>query len=37
MSEPEAEKAREAAAAAMRTLKDVLFVADGGSATRKCD
>jgi hypothetical protein len=34
---PELEKDREAAAAALRALKEILGAADGGGGTRKCD
>lgn len=36
-SEPEIEKSRELAAAALRVLKEILGAADGGAGTRKCD
>jgi hypothetical protein len=36
-SNPELEKSREAAAAALRILKEILGAADGGAGTRKCD
>jgi hypothetical protein len=37
MSNPELEKSREAASAALRVLKEILGAAEGGAGSRKCD